>query len=554
LPGRKLERRLWRNIARFFVFLEIVLRIVPMALTPYQRLFSRAAGILAHVTSLPSRFGIGDLGKSSFQFVDFLAAANQRLWQVLPLTPTGYGNSPYYSYSAMAGNMMLLSPDVLCERGFLNGGDLEPIPDFSEDTVDYSAVAAYKTELFEKAFANFAAHAPDSERAAYENFCATNASWLEDFSLFVALKEQKYDGQPWDKWEKADRLHEQKAMDEARETYRQATRMNKFLQYEFAVQWSAVRTYANSKGVALIGDIPIFIAYDSADVWSKQTAFRLDEDGFPTHVSGVPPDFFSETGQLWGNPHYNWSAMQKDNFSWWGDRFAKCFELYDIVRVDHFRGFEAFWEVEFGAPDAINGKWVPAPGKELFTAMQQRFGERFDGELPIIAEDLGIITPAVTALRKQFNMPGMKILQFGYGAGDPADPFLPHNYEPDSVVYTGTHDNDTTLGWFRSIDDDSKRNALEYLQASSEQEVVWEMIRAAYLSTALFAIVPVQDILTQGTEHRMNFPGKADGNWAYRLKPERLNEWHISILSKFARISNRLKPVEITELPLESTL
>ncbi len=520
-----------------------------MALTPFQRLFSRSAGVLAHITSLPCRFGIGDIGKSAYQFVDFLATAQQRLWQVLPLTPTGYGNSPYYSYSAMAGNHLLISPDALKERGYLTDEDLAHLPNFSDDHVNFGAVIPFKMGLFEKAFARFSAHKTKKDTTDFDKFCKNNASWLPDFALFVALKEGKYKGQPWDKWEEGDRLREKKAMDAARKKYSHLIELHTFLQYEFATEWQALRLYANSKGVALVGDIPIFVAYDSADVWSKKEAFRLDGNALPTHVAGVPPDYFSATGQLWGNPHYNWAQMEKDNFTWWGDRFQKCMELYNVVRVDHFRGFEAFWEVPFGEPTAMKGKWVAAPGQKLFKAMKKRFGD-----LPVIAEDLGLITPEVTALRKEFGMPGMKILQFGYEGGDPTDAFLPHNYETDCVVYTGTHDNDTTLGWFRACSDDRKRNALEYLRASSEQEVVWEMIRAAYLSTALYAIIPLQDILTQGTEFRMNFPGKADGNWGYRLLPNQLGEWHITMLSKLARIANRLEPIEKEAVKLESTI
>lgn len=520
-----------------------------MALTPFQRLFSRSAGILAHITSLPCRFGVGDMGASAYQFVDFLSAAEQRLWQVLPLTPTGYGNSPYYSYSAMAGNHLLISPDKLKERGYLTESEIEQIPTFPDHRVDFSTIIPYKMGVFEKAFANFSTNASQKDKADFDTFCKNNASWLPDFALFVALKEGKYNGEPWDKWEKADRFREKKAMDAARKKYAHLIDLHTFLQYEFATEWSALRAYANSKGVAMVGDIPIFVAYDSADVWSKKDVFRLDDNARPTHVAGVPPDYFSATGQLWGNPHYNWTQMEKDGYAWWGDRFQKCMELYDVVRVDHFRGFEAFWEVPFGEATAMKGKWVEAPGQKLFKAMKKRFGD-----LPVIAEDLGLITPAVTALRKEFGMPGMKILQFGYESGDPTDAFLPHNYETDSVVYTGTHDNDTTLGWFRSCDDARKRNALEYLRASSEQEVVWEMIRAAYLSTALYAIVPLQDILTLGTEFRMNFPGKADGNWEYRLLPNQLGEWHITMLSKLAKISNRLEPIEKEAITLESTL
>ncbi|TAE30696.1 MAG: 4-alpha-glucanotransferase [Candidatus Kapaibacterium sp.] len=520
-----------------------------MALSSYQRLFSRSAGVLAHITSLPGRFGIGDMGKSAYQFVDFCNAAQLRLWQVLPLTPTGYGNSPYYSYSAMAGNHLLISPDGLKERGFLSESDLANVPHFPDNRVDYGAMIPFKMGLFEKALANFQANASKEERKNYEKYCKDNSAWLEDFALYVALKTAKYDGQPWDKWEQPDRFLEKKAMDAARKNYAHLINLHKFLQYEFSVQWASLRKYANSKGVAFVGDIPIFVAYDSADVWSKKDVFRLDDNAMPTHVAGVPPDYFSATGQLWGNPHYNWANMEKDKFQWWGDRFEKCFELYDVVRVDHFRGFQAYWEVPFGMPNAMKGTWQLAPGQKLFSAMKKRFKE-----LPVIAEDLGLITPEVTALRKEFGMPGMKILQFGYEGGDPSDGFLPHNYETDCATYTGTHDNDTTLGWFRSCTDDRKRNALDYLRASSEQEVVWEMIRAGYLSTALFAIFPLQDILTQDSSSRMNSPGKADGNWEYRLLPNQLGEWHVNMLAKLGKLSNRLEPVEKEPVKLESTL
>ncbi|MCS6807941.1 MAG: 4-alpha-glucanotransferase [Bacteroidota bacterium] len=520
-----------------------------MAFTHFQRLFSRSSGILAHITSLPCRFGIGDMGPSAYQFVDFLHAARQRLWQVLPLTPTGYGNSPYYSYSAMAGNFLLISPDMLKQQGYLSDDDIASIPSFPDQRVDFARVIPYKMSLLEKAFTHFTQRASSTDKAEFERFCAENSSWLPDFALFVALKNGKYHGEPWNTWSKADRMREPNAMNAARKQYAHLIELHTFLQYEFRKQWKALRSYANSKGIALVGDIPIFVAYDSADVWSRKKEFRLDANGLPTHVAGVPPDYFSATGQLWGNPHYNWEHMEHDNFSWWSNRFHQCFELYDIVRIDHFRGFQAFWEVPYGMPNAMKGKWVLAPGRKLFQTMKERFGD-----LPVIAEDLGLITPEVTALRKEFGMPGMKILQFGYESGDPTDPFLPHNYEPDCVTYTGTHDNDTTLGWFRSCTHERKRNVLEYLRASNEHEVVWEMIRAAYFSTAMYAIIPLQDILCLDTEHRMNFPGKADGNWEYRLLPHQLEETHASTLAKLARLSNRLEPVEKQPITLESTL
>jgi len=505
----------------------------------YETLFTRSSGILMHITSLPSRYGIGDLGKAAYQFVDFLAAAKQRIWQVLPLTPTGYGNSPYYSYSAMACNHLLISPKALHQRGYLTDADIANVPHFPEHRVDFEHVVPYKMALLRKAFERFKTSAPAEDQKDYPAFCKANADWLDDYALFTALKFDRFGGESWGNWSADVRMKKAAALKTAQKELADVIEFHKFLQYEFVVQWKALRSYANSKGIAMVGDIPIFVAYDSADVWSHNEAFRLDAEGKPVVVAGVPPDYFSATGQLWGNPHYNWDAMAKDGFAWWGRRFEKCFELYDIVRIDHFRAFEDFWEIPAGETTAIKGQWVKAPGEQLFTAMLKKFG----GSLSVIAEDLGDITPEVTLLRKQFKMPGMKILQFGYEACNPTDPFMPHNFETDSVVYTGTHDNDTTLGWFRNAQRKAQQNALEYLRAGSEEEVVWEMIRTGMLSTALFAITPLQDVLTLGTEFRMNFPGKADGNWEYRLLPHQVQEHHIERLARLTTMSNRLEPV-----------
>lgn len=344
----------------------------------YDTLFTRSSGVLMHISSLPGRYGIGDLGKEAYQFVDFLHAAEQRLWQVLPLTPTGYGNSPYYSYSAMACNHLLLSIDALVQRGYLSEADVKTVPKFPDNAVDFEPVVAHKIVLLQQAFHSFVANSKSEDRSEYRAFCAANKGWLDDYALFTALKLTKYAGQPWNTWDKDLRLGTKTALDKARKEYDEAIRFHKFLQYEFSVQWQSLRAYANSKGVAMVGDIPIFVAYDSADVWSNQTSFRLDKEGMPTVVAGVPPDYFSATGQLWGNPHYNWDVMEKDGYAWWGNRFAKCFELFDIVRVDHFRGFEAFWEVPADEKTAINGTWVKAPGVKLFTAMKQRFEKELE--------------------------------------------------------------------------------------------------------------------------------------------------------------------------------
>lgn len=503
----------------------------------YQTLFTRSSGVLLHITSLPGGYGIGDVGKEAYEFIDFLHAAGQRLWQVLPLTPTGYGNSPYYSYSAMANNHLLISPDALVQRGYLAATDIQHLPPFSGERVDYSTAIPAKMALLHKAFQSFSQQSNADDEKKFRDFCSTHQDWLDDYALFVALKTAKYNGKPWSAWDEGDRLRKKSALTEAKRQYRTTIEFHKFLQYEFQIQWQSLKNYAESKAVAIIGDIPIFIAYDSADVWSHPSLFRLDKNRLPRVVSGVPPDYFSETGQLWGNPHYNWDEMQKSNFAWWGNRFERCFELYHIVRVDHFRGFEAFWEIPASEKTAIKGRWVKAPGFELFSAMQERFGA-----LPIIAEDLGVITPEVTTLRKEFLMPGMKILQFGYESCNPTDAFLPHNFEPDCVVYTGTHDNDTTLGWFRHISEQTRQNVIEYLRPHNEEDAVWEMIRMGMFSTALFSITPMQDILTLDGEARMNFPGKADGNWEYRLQSHQIREHQIERLAMLTRLANRRIP------------
>ncbi len=497
------------------------------------QLFSRSAGILMHITSLPSKYGIGDIGDNAYQFVDFLHASGMKLWQFLPLAPTGYGNSPYSAYSAFACNHYLISPDVLVRRGYLSKKDVADTPLFSDEDVEYNRVIAYKMTLLEMAHETFVASATNTDKEQYEAFCSAHKSWLDDYALFMALKSAN-NNDDWSKWSEGERMKSAAAMTAAKKKLSSTIAFHKFLQFEFDRQWHELKHYANDKGIQFVGDIPIFVAYDSADVWAKKDQFRLDEKGLPTVVSGVPPDYFSATGQLWGNPHYHWEAMEKSNFAWWGDRFQRMFDLFDIVRIDHFRGFEAFWEIPFGEPTAINGKWVKAPGSALFASLRKKFGN-----VPIIAEDLGVITDEVTALRKESAFPGMKILQFGFESCNPKDAFLPHNYELDSVVYTGTHDNDTTLGWFRSVKRASQEFTVQYLHANNEHELIWAMIEAAFASVATMTIIPMQDVLTVGSEARMNTPGVADGNWGWRLKPNVVASIHIERLARLSKKYNR---------------
>lgn len=471
----------------------------------------RSSGILLHPTSLPGRFGIGDLGNEAYQFVDFLVGAGQKLWQIMPLGPTGYGDSPYQSFSSFAGNPLLISPELLAEEGLLSQSDLDTVPDFPEGRVDYGPVIAFKQALLRRAYERFQAQAAPTRRAAFRAFCRRHAAWLDDFALFMALKEA-HRGTVWSSWEKDIASRQPEALQAWTQKLADSIEAHKFAQYLFFTQWLALKDYANAFGIRIIGDIPIFVAYDSADVWAHPELFYLDENGQPTVVAGVPPDFFSETGQLWGNPLYRWEVLAQDGYAWWIERVRATLRLVDIIRLDHFRGFEGYWEVPFGEPTAVKGRWVKGPGAALFQALQDALGP-----LPIIAEDLGVITPEVEAIRDQFDFPGMKVLQFAF-ATTPADPFLPHNFLRNCVVYTGTHDNDTTLGWFQTAPPAERAFALKYTGSTGE-EFNWDLIRLALASVADTAIIPLQDVLGIGSEGRMNLPGRASGNWAWRYLP-----------------------------------
>lgn len=480
----------------------------------------RSSGILLHPTSFPGRWGIGDLGAAAYQFVDFLADAGQRLWQILPLGPTGYGNSPYQCLSSFAGNPLLISLDRLVEDGLLESEDLDSAAAqfahlLSEDRVNYAAVNDLKLSLLRRSFTYFQQGASARHTAACTAFCAANTVWLDDYALFVAIKEH-HEGAPWDAWDYDIRTRQPAALEHWSRELAEQVEFRKYFQYLFFSQWLELKAYANERDIQIIGDMPIFVAYDGADVWANPELFYLDDDGRPTVVAGVPPDYFSATGQLWGNPLYRWDRMAKNGYAWWMQRIKSTLDMVDIVRLDHFRGFEAYWEVPATEKTAVNGRWVLGPGAALFTKLEQELGE-----LPIIAEDLGLITPEVEALRDQFNLPGMKVLHFAFG--DTAkNPYLPHNYTSNYVVYTGTHDNDTTLGWFLTRGDKERETVQRYL-GKDGSDICWDMIRLALSSVADMAVFPLQDMLRLGGDARMNIPGLAEGNWSWRYRAEMLD-------------------------------
>ncbi|MBR8835987.1 MAG: 4-alpha-glucanotransferase [Stigonema ocellatum SAG 48.90 = DSM 106950] len=480
--------------------------------------FPRSSGILLHPTSFPSRFGIGDLGLEAYRFIDFLRESCQQYWQVLPLGPTGYGNSPYASYSAMAGNPLLISPEKLQEQGFLSDEDFAHLPAFSVEKVDFEQVLQTKIPLLKKASENFKANATPLQQTEFAGFCESKAYWLDDFALFMALKDTHL-GTSWHTWEPEVAKRKPEALDHARQQLSAEIFYHKFVQFEFFRQWSQVKTYANMSGIQIIGDIPIYVAHDSADVWSNPNIFCLDEQtGEAALMAGVPPDYFSVTGQLWGNPVYNWEELQNQDFKWWIGRFEAMLDYVDVIRIDHFRGFETYWAVKRGEKTAVNGEWIKAPGEELFETIKQRLGK-----LPVMAEDLGEITPEVAVLRDKFEFPGMKILQFAFGS-DAGNPFLPFNCDRNFIVYTGTHDNDTTVGWFNKASDYEKQRLCLYLGSLDPEGIHWDFIRLALSSVANQAITPLQDVLGLDTQARMNFPSIAEGNWDWRYQAHALTK------------------------------
>ncbi|MGA2591384.1 MAG: 4-alpha-glucanotransferase [Bryobacteraceae bacterium] len=479
--------------------------------------FPRASGILLHPTSLPGRFGIGDLGPEAYKFLDFLAAAGQRIWQVLPLGPTGYGDSPYQLFSAFAGNPLLISLEMLADEGLLTAAELAQAPEFPAGEVDYGRVIRFKMPLLRAAYKRFRGS------AEFGSFRSENAAWLDDYALFMALKESHGGEAIWSRWEPQIAARQPAALAEWRARLAEEIASLQFTQYLFFRQWRSLHDYARGHGIQIMGDLPIYVAHDSADVWANPQLFQLDAQGDPAVMSGVPPDYFSATGQLWGNPIYRWDRMAQTGFRWWIARLRASLTLVDIIRVDHFRGLEAYWEVPAGETTAQNGRWVKGPGAALFEALQNALGE-----LPIVAENLGVITPEVEAIRTQFGFPGMAILQFAFGKDPQAPDFKPHNYPRDRVAYTGTHDNDTTAGWWSSEGaGDSTRTPEDIRQereftrkylATDGCEMHWVFIRTLMASVANTVLFPLQDVLGLGSEARMNTPAVPSGNWRWRYR------------------------------------
>lgn len=496
--------------------------------------FERNSGILLHPTSLPGPYGCGDLGDVARHFIEWLIVAGQKVWQILPLEPTGYGNSPYMALSAFAGNPLLIGLEGLMAKGWLAPSVLEPNAGFDPRRIDFMKVIPFRMLALRHAAEKFFSMPNRADWTDYEKFCHDHASWLDDFTLFRAL-EQHFGAAVWTEWDADLAQRKPRSIGQAKKELAGEIRFWKFSQWQFYRQWAEVKNYANSRGIKIIGDIPIFVAHQSADVWSHPELFFLDKRGRPTVVAGVPPDYFSATGQRWGNPLYRWSKMEEERYQWWIDRFQRAFELVDITRIDHFRGFIGYWEIPASEKTAVRGRWVDGPKEKLFKAVQKKLVT-----LPIIAEDLGVITPEVTELRRQFEFPGMKVLQFAFGGG-PDNPFLPHRYLPNSVVYTGTHDNDTTRGWFESATEHERVFATKYC-GCQPSEITFELMRLASRSVADLAIFPFQDVLGLGTEGRMNFPGKALGNWDWRFSWDQVGPEHAMRVYELSALHGRVAP------------
>lgn len=496
-------------------------------------MFERSSGILFHPTSLPGKYGIGTLGKEAYAFIDFLKKSRQKLWQIFPLGPTGYGDSPYQSFSSFAGNPYLIDFDLLIEAHLLSEEDLRDV--FfgdNEEYIDYGAIYNQKYPLLRKAYENFKSSDNHEMRENLEDFKRENASWLNDYSLYISLKNH-FNGLPWNEWAHDIKNREHGAMEHYKNELADDIEYHNFIQFLFFKQWGDVKRYANENGIKIIGDIPIFVAADSSDAWANPEIFLFDEERKPVKVAGVPPDYFSATGQLWGNPLYNWQKLKETNYSWWVERVRANLSTCDIIRIDHFRGFEAYWAVPYGDDTAINGQWEPGPGIDLFNAIKSQLGE-----LPIIAEDLGLMTQGVIDLREATGFPGMKILGFAFDSGEEND-YLPHTYTKNCVVYTGTHDNDTLIGWFQKAKEEDRQFARDYLNSRSDDEIHWDAIRGAWSSVASMAISPVQDFLGLGSEARINTPGVAAGNWQWRLRHGVLTDELAERIAKLTRVYSR---------------
>jgi 4-alpha-glucanotransferase len=499
-------------------------------------LFPRSSGLLLHPTSLPGRYGIGDLGEWAYKFVDYLEATGQSIWQVLPLGPTSYGDSPYQCLSAFAGNPNLISFDKLIEIGWLSSDDLADVPDFPAERVDFGWVIDYHNKMLNLAYRNFKTRASADSKSYFNYWCGEQAAWLDDFSLFVAIK-NSHSGRPWVMWPEGEALRHPEDIAAAKSALADEIGEQKWRQWVFFAQWGELKAYANGKGIRLVGDIPIFVAHDSSDVWGNPHLYYLDERGNPTVVAGVPPDYFSETGQRWGNPLYRWDVMASEGYAWWISRFRSMLSMVDLIRIDHFRGFEAYWEVPASEATAIKGRWVDGPRQHFFDAVAAALGT-----LPILAEDLGLITEGVVALRDDNDLPGMKVLHFAFGGDECGDdPFLPHNYITNCIVYTGTHDNNTTVGWWRGSETGKAIRSCvqQYVGHKITKNIHWELIRLGIGSVAHTFIAPMQDILGLGEASRMNTPGKPAGNWSWRFTPSAFEHKSKDRLARLTKLYSR---------------
>jgi 4-alpha-glucanotransferase len=504
-------------------------------LPDYPHLPKRAGGILLHPTSLPSEYGIGDLGPGAHAWLKWLAKAGCSLWQILPLGPTGYADSPYQSFSAFAGNHLLISPQILLEQGLLSTGELENVPRFSVSQVDFGEVIHWKEELLDRTVARFKSNANSKTLDSFHNFCDAQQEWLDDYALFMVLK-REHAGRAWTDWEEGLRDRDERDLKAVSDALPSQIYAQKVRQYLFDTQWFQIKQVAQERGITILGDMPIFVAHDSADVWAHPEFFQLDSEGQPIVVAGVPPDYFSATGQRWGNPLYNWDRIAQDDFNWWVERLRRVLLHVDVIRMDHFRGFEAYWEIPSSEETAIKGRWLPGPGHALLDRLQHALSG-----LPLIAEDLGVITEEVVALRKAYNLPGMKVMQFGFEGG-PDDEFLPHQYEEGFIAYTGTHDNDTTEGWYDAASPAIREFCRLYL-SSDGKHIAWDMLNALWASVATWSIVPIQDPLELGSEARMNYPSRTHGNWQWRVTEDQLTDDLATRLLELNERHNRKKRI-----------
>lgn len=501
--------------------------------------FNRASGVLLHPTALPGSYGIGTFGAQALAFIDWLEDAGQSYWQICPLVPTGFGDSPYQGFSAFAGNPNLIDLEDLIVLGLLEESDLEPLDSMPADRVDFGSLIPGKTEILRKAWKRFSKGASGTDLSGeLELFRQKTGGWLEDYVLFMVIKE-KHEGRPWDEWEKKYRLREEEALDSVRRNSAENLGYHVFVQYIFHRQWTHLKSRAADKGISIIGDLPIFIAFDSSDCWARPELFQLDDEGRPTTVAGVPPDYFSETGQLWGNPLYDWNTMEENGFAWWTEVLRNKLQQYDVLRIDHFRGFSAYWSIPFGESTAVRGSWIAAPGKALFAKVKEVLGD-----IPIIAEDLGVITADVVDLITDCGFPGMKVLQFAFDSSEEND-YLPHTYERNCLVYTGTHDNDTAVGWYEKAPEKDRITAQKYLnlpETATAEEAAKAMLRASMASVADLAITPLQDILTLGSEARFNTPGTLGrGNWSWRAPSDAFSPGNSETLRALTEIFGRIR-------------